>query len=123
MDHPKLKAPWDECDQLKFTNSSGSTIASGTWRIQGTVLGMVMRDVEDGAEGIMCVYAPYPGILAPKVDSVTAFGVGARVYWDIADGELNGDSTNNDAVGYAVVAALATDAEVQIVLQNSVPVA
>lgn len=122
MDHPKLKAPYDKCDHIKFTNSSGATIEAGTWRIQGTVLGMVMRDVEDGAEGIMIVAVPYPGILMPKVDSVTAFAVGARVYWDIADGELNGD-TANDAVGYAVAAAAATDAEVQVVLQNTVPVA
>lgn len=123
MDHPKLLAPFDLCNTIVFTNGSGSTITSGTWRVEGEVLGMVVQDVEDGEDGVMLVDVPPPGILIPVEGTTVDLIVGEHAYWDVADGELNDDSAANADVGYALEAAVAGDAEVRFRLLNAAPVA
>lgn len=113
--YSKLKVDFAKCAPLDFTNSSGSTINGTTVRRETQKLGMVLDDVANGADGVMIVGAPEPGILFPKNTS-TAFVKGQPVYWDIADGELNATASGNIHVGYAYADAATAAAEVQIVL-------
>ena len=116
MDHPKLKAPYDLCSTLVFNNGSGSEITSGTWRLEGETLGMVMQDTPDTEDGVMVTEVPASGILIPKNTS-TAIDAGEVVYWDSSGGEVNRTDTN-PIVGYALEDAAAADAEVRIRLNS-----
>lgn len=97
---------------LKFTAgaaySAGAVIPVGT----GTRAGVVVRDVESGAEGDYydC------GLFYVKKDESTAFGLGQEVFWDTSDNELN--TTGDFPVGVVVHAAAASSDAYCYVLLN-----
>lgn len=120
MDHPFLKESFDRCDTIKFFNPGPLPIAAGTFRIEGTTLGMVMQDVDPLQEGILLVSAPGAGLVMPKAQAA-AFAVGEKVYWNVANGELDA-GPGNTCVGFAVEPAGVGDATVRVHFRQYDPV-
>ncbi len=100
-------------EQIDYTPSGD--VAAGDVIVQGTLIGVAERDIPDGTLGALTVL----GIRTfPKhVSSSSALSAGAKVYWDIADNEVNTD-TGNPYLGKVVIAAGATDTTVQVRMEQ-----
>lgn len=93
---------------------SGSDVSSGDPVLIGDLFGVAVADIADGEEGAVQIAGVVSEI--PKEATTVTFAKGEKVYWDVADGELNDDDANNKHVGYAYSAAGATDATVTVLL-------
>jgi predicted RecA/RadA family phage recombinase len=74
------------------------------------------HDVATGEEGSLATEGLFE---IDKEATTITFARGDNVYWDVADNECNDDSTNNKLIGWAYVAAGATDATVKIKLAQA----
>ncbi len=100
-------------EQIDYTPSGD--VAAGDVVVQGTLVGVAERDIASGVLGALTVL----GIRKfPKhASSSLVITAGAKVYWDIADNEVNLD-TGNPYLGKAVLAAGATDATITVRMEQ-----
>lgn len=84
---------------------SGSAVSAGEVIMVGELFGVAARDIADGELGALQT----EGVFKIKKNTSTAFTLGAKAFWDVADNELNSDSVNNPLAGTVVEAALAAD--------------
>lgn len=83
--------------------------------IVGDLIGIATNTVDSGATDQII---DLQGIYDVDKDTSTAFSAGDKVYWDVADQELNSDSTNT-FLGVAVESVLAAATKVQVLLTPS----
>lgn len=89
----------------------GSAVSAGDVIVQATLVGIATRDIAASALGALAIGGQW---LVPKY--ATAIPAGTKLYWDVVDGKLNVDDTNNEYAGIAATAALNTDANVLLIL-------
>lgn len=99
---------------LEFTNSTGSTIASGSPVLMGKRLGIALTDILDGTSGAVAV----EGVFAVAKLSTDAPGQGALLYWDATNSRLTTTASGNTQAGYAASAAINGDTTVNINLNQ-----
>ncbi len=90
-------------------------VAAGDVVVQGTLVGVAERDIPADTLGALTIM----GIRTfPKhASSSLVITAGAKVYWDVADNEVNLD-TGNPYLGKAVLAAGATDATITVRMEQ-----
>ncbi len=101
-----------EGDVLEWTNDTGGDIASGDVVKAGLFIGIALGDIADTEEGRVGLAEVWE---MPKATPLV-LAQGARVYWDVADGELNATDTDNFDAGLVFRAALSADTTVQVLL-------
>ena len=92
--------------------SVSAAVTIGDVFIYGTILGIATVTVASGSDELV---VDVGGVYDIAKNTSTAFTVGARVYWDIADEECNSDS-GNQFVGIAVEAAATSATTVRVKL-------
>lgn len=105
---------------VPFTNSTGSTLASGAPVDLGWCMGIVQNTTLNGADGIACVY----GVHKVAKNTSDAFAQGQTVFWDATAGEAvdNGGALNvNKLMGVAFEAAGASATTLQVKLLERRP--
>ena len=117
-----LRASMAICSTVKFTNGSGGTLtAEQLYKVEDLV-GVVVQETINGAEGVLIHRAPSPGVLLPKtVDATGVFAAGDNVYYDATAGKVvnSTDKSGNIWIGQAVVAAVQADTTVQVDLDGA----
>lgn len=105
--------------RVPYTNSSGSTIASGTLVVlrSGTsgICGVTVADIANGETGQVSVAGVHA--LTAATGAITQY---ALVYRKLSDGSITTTSTSNTLAGYAY-AAKTTAATTAYVVLNAVP--
>lgn len=94
---------------LNYT--AGANIASGQFVLIGTIGGVAIGAIANGATGAVQIQGVFS---VPKASG--AVTQGAKLYWDAANSNLTTTSSGNTIVGVAAAAAQSGDATVQILL-------
>lgn len=89
-------------------------LAAGDVVVQGELVGIADRALPAGQVGSLAVAGVFD---VPKAAAL-AFAAGAKVYWDVADGNANDDGVNNKLLGKAIFAAAEADATVRVRLSQ-----
>lgn len=87
--------------RISYTNSSGSTITSGSGVLVGAVLYVATADILNGEAGILARDGVYN---LPKL-STDVVTQGAKLFWDNTNKRLTLTSTSNTFAGFAHSAA------------------
>ena len=90
-------------------------VASGGGALVGSLFGVAMTTVANGAEG---EFATEGVFVLPKASG--ALSQGAKVYWDNTNKVVTGTATGNTLIGCAIRAAASGDATVQVRLNSTV---
>ena len=98
-----------EGDVLNYT--AGANIASGQFVLIGTIGGVAIGAIANGATGAVRVKGVFS---VPKASG--AVTQGAKLYWDATNSVLTTTSSGNTIVGVAAAAAQSGDATAQILL-------
>lgn len=83
-----------------ITLTAPYAVASGAGALVGTIFGVAIADVANGANGIFA----REGVFALTALSTDVIAQGAKVYWDNTNKRLTGTVGTNVLVGAAVVA-------------------
>lgn len=105
----------DPYASLKFT--AGSDYTSGQLLKVGDTVGVVVQDVASGAEGVLC-YRAAKIVVACVAATTGMFAIGTKVYYDVADAEVNQSSSGNYLCGIVTTAAAVGDETVEIDLNG-----
>lgn len=103
--HSRLYAPLQDYDLLPFT--AGADLTAGTFVEVGSIVGVVVEDVLNTAEGLLIIGTPADGMLVTKATSL-AITLGDALYYDATNNRVNKTDTN-PFFGFATAAA-ASDA-------------
>lgn len=113
--HSRLYAPLQDYDLLPFT--AGADYSAGDFVEIGTIAGVVVEDVANGAEGLAIIGTPACGMLVNKDDNL-AVTLGDALYYDATNNEV--DKTNtNPYFGRAVAAAVLAATTVRAIFTNA----
>lgn len=96
-------------DILDYTNTSGSTIASGTPVVMGNIIGVALADIANNATGSVAIEGVFN---LPKVTG-SAWTIGSKLLWDASAGKFDvGTATpaTGDVSACCVAAASAASA-------------
>lgn len=88
-------------ERLQYTNSSGSTITSGSGVLVGIKLGVAAGDILNTEIGILAMDGVFD---LPKL-STDVVAQGVALYWDNTNKRLTVTAAGNTLVGYAHAAA------------------
>ena len=99
-------------DTIDYTPAAAVT--SGSVVVQGSLVGIVVRDTAANALGSLRV----SGIHEFPQASGQAIAAGAAVHWDATAGRATTTATNNAFIGKAVKAAATGDADVWVRLSQ-----
>ena len=99
-------------DVLEWVNSSGSDVQSGQVVVAGEFVGVATGNIPDGQEGRIALSGVWE---LPKASGL-AMAQGDRVYWDVADGNLNKTPADNHDTGLVFRNAETDDDRVQVKL-------
>jgi predicted RecA/RadA family phage recombinase len=102
-----------EGKKLDFVNTTGAAIKSGDLVIFGALAAVAITDIAAGDTGAVDLQGVYR---LPK--AAGAITQGAKLYWVTADKNLSTVAAGNTLVGAAAEAALAGDAEVNLLITN-----
>lgn len=91
-----------------LTITASSAISSGDFVVVGSIVGVAVTDIANGASGVIACEGVYEGSKA----SGATLAVGDVAYLN-SSGKLTNTATSNDAVGL-VVAVTSTTVEVKI---------
>lgn len=72
-------------DVLDYTNTSGSTITSGTPVVMGNIIGVALADIANNATGAVAIDGVFT---LPKVTG-SAWTVGSKLLWDASAGKFD----------------------------------
>jgi len=107
-----LRKAFPQSTRVKFTNSTGSTITSGSVVDLGWTYGVTVNDVLDGNEGLVETRGKFQ---LPKV-AATAFTAGQAVGWDGSEVVVAGGGR---PIGVVVEDAASSDATIMVALNES----
>ena len=93
---------------------SGADVLAGDVIVQGELVGVAKVDIADGVKGALALDGIYDVV---KLDT-DVVAVGDKLYWDVADQELQLSATGNIYFGRAVEAAIATTTQVKVLKIN-----
>lgn len=96
-------------DVLDYTNTSGSTITSGTPVVMGNIIGVALADIANNATGAVAIDGVFT---LPKVTG-SAWTIGSKLLWDVSAGKFDvGSATpaTGDVSVCCVAAAAAASA-------------
>ncbi len=98
-------------DAIDYTPSSG--VSAGDVVVQGELVGVAKLDIKANALGALAVTGVFD---FPKASGDGGITVGAKVYWDEAEGVAKTDDETgaNKLIGKAVTAAGDTDTKVRV---------
>lgn len=101
-------------ESLTITNSTGSTLASGTAVLVGGKVAVVMADIANGAQGS----ALFVGVVsyAKNTGASTGGAQGANAYWDNTAKKFTAVSTSNTLAGYFAATCADGDTTCQVKL-------
>lgn len=98
----------------------GATVATGTGHLFGAALfGVAAVDAVSGTKSAFVV----EGVVTVAKTAGLVVAVGDRLFWDAANSVVNKTVLAQQQVGICVVAALAGDATVTMLLESALPVA
>ena len=111
-------APNGDWRSFVVTAPSGG-VTAGQWDLIEDTVGFYMQDADAGDDVAFCYHAEK--VMAPKSVTTGAgeFNVGAKVYFDHADANVNNDSGSNYMCGICVKAPALADTEVLIDLDGA----
>ena len=96
----------------------GSDLPAGSVVVQGDLIGITKRDIATGVLGTLELNGVFD---VPKTAGEgEAIAVGAKVYWDVADGvaKTDDESGANKYMGKTIVAATDDDTTVRVRLEQ-----
>lgn len=101
-------------DIMDYTNG-GSAITSGSPVVVGSMVGVALVDIANGATGSV----QFTGVfrVAKKADDVVTQG--APIYWDAGNEEATVTETDNALMGVAWTAQAGSDTEVDVKLMGN----
>lgn len=100
----------NEGTTLEWTNGTGGDIASGKLVVIGSIVGVAMGIIKNGATGVVNVR---PGIVEMGKTAALAITQGDKLYINAGTGLVT--KTNTDTfVGYAAKAEIGASATVQV---------
>jgi predicted RecA/RadA family phage recombinase len=102
-------------DTLKYTNGTGSDIASGDIVKINSLVGVALVDIADGASGAVAT----EGVYQVDATSSAAISQGAAVYFDGT--EMTPTAEDNTFVGFAWAAKAEAGTTVQVKLGGYAP--
>lgn len=112
----QLRCPLEKCDALTVT-ASGTKTSGLLEKVQNTV-GVWATAVATGAAGALLY--KIPAIVLPCAAAPTAgYAVGAKLYYDAADAELNASADGNTLCAIVRVAADAGDETVEVAFDGT----
>lgn len=112
-----LRCSFDECHSFKVTAPSGGYVA-GQLLLVGNTVGVVVEDADEGDE-VAVVYKAEK-IVVPCVAATSgSFDVGDKVYYDVADAEVNQSAGGNYLCGIVTEAPAVGDETVEIELDGT----
>lgn len=95
-----------ECgDVFQYTNATGATITAGTVVKIGSVVGVALVDIADGATGSVMT----EGVFSLPKATGAGWSVGDTLYWDDTAKKFTKTDTGNTFAGYAFEAAASGD--------------
>lgn len=103
-----------EGDVINYTNTSGSTITSGSGVLVGAWLGVALADIANTQTGSVQIANVFT---LPKLGTDTV-AQGAALYWDNTNKRLTTTASGNTLAGRAAAAAGSGVATVQIRLNG-----
>lgn len=98
-------------DTMKWTNSTGSAVAAGDVVIIGSLAGVALVDIADGATGTVQV----EGVFELPKDTPLAISQGDELFWNTTDDEVTKTATDKP-VGTAHEGAGSADTTVLVKL-------
>jgi len=98
---------------MQIEVTAPAAVVSGQGLLVGDLFGVCSGDAASGETVVLATEGVFE---LPKATGV-AFGQGEKVFWDVADAELNDDSAN-PLVGYAVEGVLAAATSVKVKLAH-----
>jgi len=115
----KLRCPLSECESMKIEEAPSPGYTAGQLTKVEDMVGVIVEAAKTGEEAVLIYKAPK--IVVPKVAGTgKTIAAGAKVYYKAASAAVTGDSTSNTLCGRCLVAAGATDTEVEIDLNGAV---
>jgi len=97
---------------IPWTNGTSADVESGDVVVIGELVGIALGDIADGAVGSVAIGEVWE---LPKAAPLV-IAQGDRVYWDVADGNINKTATDNEDAGVAFVAAASAATVVQVLI-------
>lgn len=97
---------------MPWTNGTGSDVSSGGVVVVGELVCIALGDIADGDAGMLAVGEVWE---LPKAAPLV-IDQGDRVYWDVADGEINKTSTDNEDAGVCFEAAVSAATTVKVLI-------
>ncbi len=99
-----------EGKRIKWTNGTGSSVASGAVVVIASIIGILVTTVANAIAGTLAM----DGVYSLAAVSAEAWPLGARLFWDATAAKLTQVAGGNTPAGVAAVAkaAAATTAEV-----------
>lgn len=105
---------YTEAEVMPYTNSSGSTIASGTLVLVGAKVGVAVADIANGSAGNLAMNCAVS--YAKNTGASTGGAQGANAYWDNTNKKVTAVSTSNTLLGYFWATCADGDATAQVKL-------
>ena len=95
----------------------GSAVSAGDVVVVGDIVGIAARDIAASALGALAVEGVFA--VAKATTSTSAITAGAKLYWDASGEVVTTTAGSNKVIGYAIAAAAATDATVNVKLSRA----
>lgn len=105
-----------EGKNMPYTNTSGSTIASGSPVLVGSKLGIATGDIANNALGVLAMFGVFT--ITKATGTGFALAQGGDVYWDNSAKKVTYTSNSgaNKRIGFAFAAAADNDASASVSL-------
>lgn len=105
-----------EGETLIYTNTSGSTITSGTAVLMGAKVGIALVDIANNASGPVAVEGVWT--YAKNTGASTGGAMGANAYWDNTAKKFTAVLTSNTLAGYFAATCADGDATCSVKLMG-----
>jgi predicted RecA/RadA family phage recombinase len=105
-----------EGDTLLYSNTSGSTITSGTAVLMGSKVGIALVDISNNASGAVAMEGVWS--YAKNTGASTGGLMGASAYWDNSAKKFTAVSSGNTLAGYFAATCADGDATCQVKLMG-----
>lgn len=103
---------------MSIPHTASGAVVAGDVLLVGEKIAVAKHDIADTEDGVLAAQGVFD---FPKT-AATAYAVGVKVFWDVADQEATEaeDTGTNRLIGYVVKAALSADALVRCYLVNDI---
>lgn len=95
-----------------WTNGGSTALPSGTIVVNGSLVGVLVRETEAGKLGAVQM----EGIFEFPIGSDTTASLGAKAYWDATNSVIVTTASGNTFAGYFVAASVAGETTCKIML-------